>query len=119
MVDESKRRQNFLSLSKLECGPNKSALGKLAYFRHFRIGLNTTKFEKTLIHFKSDVFAAVAVVDAKTPYFLSFLVRGRVSCSPAWQLCTTRMTSCKGRIYGVQFLYLQYHVFLKNLLREV
>ena len=28
-----------------------------------------TKFEKTLIHFKSDVFAAVAVVDAKTPYF--------------------------------------------------
>ena len=32
------------------------------------IGINATKLEKTLIHFKSDVFAAVAVVDAKTPW---------------------------------------------------
>ena len=48
--------------------PKKSAPWKFAYIRHFqRIGLNATKFEKTLIHFKSDVFVAVAVVDAKTP----------------------------------------------------
>ena len=31
---------------------------------------NREKFEKTRIHFKSDVSAAVAVVDAKTPHFL-------------------------------------------------
>ena len=48
----------------------KSTPGKFAYIRHFQqIGINAEKFEKTLIHFKSDVFAAVAVVDAKTPYF--------------------------------------------------
>ena len=28
-----------------------------------------TKFDKTQIHFKSDVLAAVAVVDDKAPYF--------------------------------------------------
>ena len=34
--------------------------------RHFqRTGKNATEFKKTRIHFKSDVFAAVAVVDAK------------------------------------------------------
>ena len=54
-----------LSFYKLECGPKKSTPGKFAYSRHFqRIGINAKKFEKTLIHFKSDVFAAVAVVDA-------------------------------------------------------
>ena len=59
----------FLNLSAF---PKKSTSGKFAYIiRHFqRIGINTTKFEKTLIHFKSDIFAAVAVVDAKTPYWV-------------------------------------------------
>ena len=62
MEDVNKRRRNFLSLSKLEC------LSQEIYSRHFqRIGINATKFEKTLIRFKSDVFAAVAVDDAKTP----------------------------------------------------
>ena len=67
MEDLNKRRRNFLSLFKLECGPYKKLPpGKLAYIRHFqRIGINATKFEKkTLIHFESDVFNAVAVVDA-------------------------------------------------------
>ena len=42
--------------------------GKFEYIRHFQqIGINATKSEKTLIHFKSDVFPAIAVVDAKTP----------------------------------------------------
>ena len=30
-----------------------------------------TKSEKTLIQFKSDVFAAIAIVDAKTPFLLT------------------------------------------------
>ena len=69
MEDLNKRRRNFLSLFKLECGPYKKLPpGKLAYIRHFqRIGINATKFEKkTLIHFESDVFNSVAVVDAKS-----------------------------------------------------
>ena len=72
MEDLNKRRRNFLSLFKLERGPYKKYKklppGKLACIRHFqRIGINATKFEKkTLIHFESDVFNAVAVVDAKS-----------------------------------------------------
>ena len=59
----------FLSLN-LNAVPKKSTLEKFAFFRHFhRIRINAKKFEKTPIHFKSDVFAAVAVVDAKTPYY--------------------------------------------------
>ena len=47
----------------------KSTPGKFAYICHFQqIGINATKIEKTGIHFKTDVFAAVAVVDAKAPY---------------------------------------------------
>ena len=58
----------FLSLN-LNAVPKKSTLEKFAFFRHFhRIRIKAKKFEKTPIHFKSDVFAAVAVVDAKTPY---------------------------------------------------
>ena len=59
----------------------KSTPGKFNYIRHFqRIGLNAAKSEKTLIYFKSNVFTAVAVVDAKTPY-----------CGPQWNLsnCVT------------------------------
>ena len=49
----------------------KSTPGKFAYTCHFQqIGINATKIEKTGIHFKTDVFAAVAVVDAKAPYFI-------------------------------------------------
>ena len=29
--------------------------------------MNATKFEKTRIHFKSDIFSTVDVVDAKAP----------------------------------------------------
>ena len=38
--------------------------------------LNATKFEKTQIQFKSDVFAAIAVVDAKSRHFVFFLSKG-------------------------------------------
>ena len=48
----------------------KSTPGKFAYICHFQqIGINATKIEKTGIHFKTDVFAAVAIVDAKAPKY--------------------------------------------------
>ena len=57
----------FLSLN-LSAVLKKSTLGKFAYTCHFQqIGINATKIEKTGIHFKSDVFATVAIVDAKAP----------------------------------------------------
>ena len=47
----------------------KSTPGKFACTCHFQqIGINATKIEKTGIHFKTNVFVAVAVVDAKAPY---------------------------------------------------
>ena len=68
MEDMNKQQRIFLSLSKLECSPKKSTPGKFTYNWNFqRIGISATKFEKPWIHFKSDVFAAVAVVDSKTP----------------------------------------------------
>ena len=71
MEDVNERRRNFFPFLNLNAVPKKTTLEKFAYFRHFqRIGINVKKFEKTPIHFKSDVFVAVAVVDAKTPYHL-------------------------------------------------
>ena len=63
---------NFFSLFlHLSAVPKNSTQGKFAYICHFqRIGIiNVTKFEKTRIHFVSDIFVAVAVavVDAKAP----------------------------------------------------
>ena len=57
----------FLSLN-LSAVLKKSTPGKFADTCHFQqIGINATKIEKTGIYFKTDVFAAVAVVDAKAP----------------------------------------------------
>ena len=57
----------FLSLN-LSAVLKKSTPEKFTYIWHFQqIGINATKIEKTGIHFKTDVFAAVAVVDAKAP----------------------------------------------------
>ena len=54
----------FLSLN-LSAVLKKSTPGKFAYTCHFQqIGLNTKKIEKRGIHFKSGVFAAVAIDDA-------------------------------------------------------
>ena len=71
MADVNKRRRISFSLSKLECGPQEINFQqiRLYYICNFQqIGVNATKIEKTGIHFKTDVFAAVAVVDAKGPY---------------------------------------------------
>ena len=53
----------FLSLN-LSAVLKKSTPGKFAYTCHFQqIGINATNIENKGIHFKPDVFAAVAVVD--------------------------------------------------------
>ena len=49
----------FLNLSAV---PKKSTPGKLAYISYFqRIEISATRLEKTPIHFKSDIFAAVTL----------------------------------------------------------
>ena len=69
MEDVNKRRRIFFLFLNLGAVPKKSTPGKFAYIRHFqRFGINATKSEKKVIHFKSDILATVAVVDAKTPY---------------------------------------------------
>ena len=66
MEDVNERRRILFPSLRLSALLKKSTPGKFAYTRHFQqIGINTTKIEKTGIHFKTDVFAAVAVVDAK------------------------------------------------------
>ena len=73
-INKKKSRELSGTLENSKFSPNLSAilrtsnLGKFAYIWHFQqIGINAIKFkfEKTRIHFKSDVLAAVAVVDAK------------------------------------------------------
>ena len=59
----------FLSLSKLDCSPQDITPGKFDYTWHIqRIGVNVTKIGKKRVRFKSDVLAAVAVVDANALY---------------------------------------------------
>ena len=56
----------------------KSTPGRFAYTCHFQqIGINATKIKKTGIHFKTDVFAAVAVVDAKAAYYAKVKARAK------------------------------------------
>ena len=60
----------------------KSTPGKFAYTCHFQqIGINATKIEKTGIHFKTDVFAAIAIVNAKAPLYRPW---GK-SCLVIWE----------------------------------
>ena len=50
----------FFRFLNLRVVPKKSTPGKFAYIRHFqRIEINETKFEKMLIHFKSDVLTTI------------------------------------------------------------
>ena len=50
---------------------NSREIRNTCHFQQIRI--NATKFGKTGIHFKSDVFAVFALVDAKAPYSLLWL----------------------------------------------
>ena len=57
---------NFLCFSKLKYGPQETNSGTFAHIWHFQqFGINAKKRWKTRIHFNSDVFAVVVVVDAK------------------------------------------------------
>ena len=70
MEDVHKRRRISFSLSNLECGPQ--GINSREIRRHLPFSANWNKRDedwKTGIHFKTDVIAAVAVVDAKAPYF--------------------------------------------------
>ena len=69
MEDVNKRRRISFSLSKLmSVALKKSTPGKFAYIFHFQqIGINPTKIEKTGIHVKKDLFAAIAVITANAP----------------------------------------------------
>ena len=68
MDDVNKRRRISFSLSKLECGPQEINSREIRQHLPFSANWNTRdKDWKTGIHFKTDVFAAVAVVDAKAP----------------------------------------------------
>ena len=83
MADVNKRRRKFLSLSKLECSPQKSTPGKFAYIRHFqRIGINATKSEKTLIHFQVTFSLPSPSSMLKLPTEFAFLQ----SSSPLFQI---------------------------------
>ena len=73
MADVNKRRRISFSLSKLECGPQEINSREIRLHLPLQqIGINVTKIEKTGNHFKADVFAAVAVVDAKAPHYILF-----------------------------------------------
>ena len=69
MEDVNKRRRISFSLSKLECGPKEINCREIRLHLPFSANwnINATKIEKTGIHFKTEVFAAVAVVNAKAP----------------------------------------------------
>ena len=69
MEDVNRGRRIFF-LSKLEHGPqevNSREFAYMWYFNRIRI-LKRDKVWKNANSFKSDVFAAIAVVDAKAPY---------------------------------------------------
>ena len=62
MEEVDKLRRNFFLFLNLSAVPKNSTLGKLTYSRHFqRVVIIATKSEKVLIHFKSDLFGAVAI----------------------------------------------------------
>ena len=74
MEDVNKRQKKFLFLSKLECGPQEINSREIRLHLTFSGNRNKRdKVWKTRIHFKSDVFAAVAVVDAKASFSLVIL----------------------------------------------
>ena len=58
----------FLSLFKLECNLKEINSKEIGYSIQ-RIEINATKLEKTPMHFKSDVFAAVTLLMPKVPSF--------------------------------------------------
>ena len=59
-----------------------SIQGKFAYICLFQqILINATKFGNLQIHFKSDVFATVAITAAKSPYCVSWAAVNEMNAS--------------------------------------
>ena len=76
MEDVNKRRRIFFSLSKLECAPQEINSREIRLHLSFSANWNKrAKIEKTGIHFKTEVFAAVAVVDAKAAFLRNIVIR--------------------------------------------
>ena len=77
MEDVNKWRQISFSLSNLECSPqeinSREIRIHLPFSANWNKRKNATKIETTGIHLKTDVFAAVAIVDAKAPYWANKL----------------------------------------------
>ena len=70
MEGVNKRRRISFSLSKVGCAPQE--INSREIQKHLPFSANWNKRDsvwKTGIHFKTDVFTAVAVVDAKAPGF--------------------------------------------------
>ena len=68
MEDVNERRRISFSLSKLECGPQEINSREIRLHLPFSANWNKRdKDGKNRNSFKTDVFAAVAVVDAKAP----------------------------------------------------
>ena len=73
MQDVNKRWRVSFSLPKLECAPQEINSREIRLHLPFSANWNESDkdWKKTGIHFKTDVFATVAVVDVKGPYCLS------------------------------------------------
>ena len=71
MEDVNKQRRISISLSKLECGAQEINSREIRLHLPFSANWNKRDkdWKKKGIHFKTDVFAAVAIVDAKAPYY--------------------------------------------------
>ena len=75
MEDVNIRRRSFLFLNLNKILKN-STLGKVACIWHIeRVQIDATKFERTQIHFFTNVFTAVVVVLAKVPKNCSKLLK--------------------------------------------
>ena len=111
MEDVNKRRRIFLSLSKLECSPQELHTNSPS-LTHFQwIWIKVTKFE-ALTHFKSDVFAAVAVVDAarqvseRAPYWMDIPTK-----DPTW-FATTASGRSHNNVTILHYSQAQVKLFL-------
>ena len=66
---EDVNKVQTISFSLSNCNPQEINFIEIGLHLPFSalIGINATRFLQTGIHFKNDVFTAVAVVDAKVP----------------------------------------------------
>ena len=97
--DVNKRRRISFSLSKVECGPQENNSTEIRL--HLPFSANWNKRDsvwKTGIHFKSDVFTAIAVVDAEAPYYFPISLQNR-EVSPKTFLSRGKKEGAQGMIY--------------------